>query len=86
MRATLLALLLSPLLVLSTQAPSGRFHRKKPKRAEPAVSYVLICESRSAYAYHGHMCHGLNRCRSAVSRVSRAQAAGSGYLPCRICY
>lgn len=86
MRATLITLLLSPLLAVAIQTPSVSYQRKKQKRVTPSVSYVLICESRSAYAYHSHMCHGLNRCRSAISRVSRTQAAEAGYVPCRICY
>ncbi len=49
-------------------------------------SKVLICNSQSAYAYHSHECHGLNRCKASISSVSESQARSSGYRPCKICY
>jgi|GEM_PF-1759080 len=47
---------------------------------------VLICNSKSSYAYHSHYCHGLNRCKSGVSKVTVPEAKRQGYRPCKICY
>ena len=47
---------------------------------------VLICNSRSAYAYHSHQCHGLKRCRSDIYEVTVSEAIQRGYSPCKICY
>ena len=54
-----------------------------PKKAE---SKVLICNSKNAYAYHSHYCHGLNRCKSRVSKVTISTAVSRGYRACKICY
>jgi uncharacterized protein YgiM (DUF1202 family) len=55
----------------------------KTKKVE---SYVLICNSSSAYAYHSYYCRGLNRCKSGVSKVTESEAQSRGYRPCKICY
>ncbi len=55
----------------------------KSKKVE---SYVLICNSSSAYAYHSYYCRGLNRCKSGTSKVSVSEAQNMGYRPCKICY
>ena len=34
---------------------------------------VLVCGGKSAYAYHSHYCHGLNRCKSGVDFFSLCQ-------------
>lgn len=67
------------------QTATGRY-RYQQKPTAPRVAYVYICESRRAYAYHSYQCHGLNRCRSGVSRVTAARARDYGYVPCKICY
>ncbi|MGF7216653.1 hypothetical protein GGR92_002820 [Spirosoma lacussanchae] len=69
------------------QGTTPQTDRHKPAlRPATATATVLICESRSAYAYHSHECHGLARCRSTISRVSTGSARSLGYKPCRICY
>lgn len=65
-------------------APHPRHTKHISKR--PTVATVLVCGSRSAYAYHSYECHGLNRCRSEVSRVSLSEARSMGYVPCKICH
>ncbi len=77
------------LLSVSTlirQGTATRTHQHKQVRKRPAVATVLICGSRSAYAYHSYECHGLARCRSGVSRVSASEAWNMGYIPRKICY
>lgn len=58
-------------------------HHKKHKKVE---AYVLICNSKSAYAYHSYQCRGLSRCRSSISKVKESEARSMGYSPCKICY
>ncbi len=65
---------------LSTQKPSAA------KQAPPKETTVIICNSKSAYAYHSHYCHGLNRCKAGTSNVTKTQAQNSGYRACKICY
>ncbi|RRB07867.1 hypothetical protein [Larkinella rosea] len=67
------------------QVPST-YQPQKQKRKAKAVPTVLICQSRSAYAYHQYECHGLARCRSPIARVTVAQARSMGYVPCKNCY
>lgn len=59
---------------------------KKHKKAKKVENYVLICNSKSAYAYHAYQCRGLSRCRSSVSKVTESEARAMGYSPCKICY
>lgn len=68
------------------QGTATRPHHRKQVSKRPAVVTVLVCGSRSAYAYHSAECHGLARCRSGVSRVSVSEARNMGYVPCKICY
>lgn len=70
----------------TSQRPAPRSTYQKHPRKAPAVASVLVCGSRSAYAYHSYECHGLNRCQSGVSRVSVSEARAMGYQPCKICY
>jgi endonuclease YncB( thermonuclease family) len=46
---------------------------------------VLICNSRSSYAYHSYQCRGLSRCTSGISKVTVKEAVNKGYQPCKIC-
>ena len=85
----ILALLLFGTSTIDAQTVRGHTgHRQthRAKRPAPRVVYVAICKSRSAYAYHAGMCHGLARCTHGVSRVSVTQARSYGYVPCKICY
>lgn len=59
---------------------------KESEKAKTETTMVLICKSKSAYAYHSHYCSGLNRCRSEVSKISIEQAKSRGYKACKICY
>ena len=87
-----LCLLISYAAPAQTAQPSGQTRtqynqqQKKKKKVIPREAQVLICQSRSAYAYHSYECRGLNRCRSEVSRVSVSEARNFGYVPCKICY
>lgn len=72
-------------LPVDAQAVTGRYSHKA-KRSDARVTYVAICESLSAYAYHSGMCRGLARCTHGVIQVSVAQARNAGYVPCKICY
>jgi len=56
-----------------------------PSSRTPTAT-VLICESKSAYAYHAYECSGLRRCRHTISKVSLADAKNAGYKPCKICH
>jgi hypothetical protein len=47
---------------------------------------VLICGSKSAYAYHSHRCKGLSRCGSEVKKMSLPDAKKQGYKACGFCY
>lgn len=47
---------------------------------------VLICQSKSAYAYHSHVCRGLGRCTHKVVKMSKEDAIKAGYKPCGFCY
>jgi uncharacterized protein YgiM (DUF1202 family) len=58
----------------------------KPYIPTKAENYVLICNSENSYAYHSHYCHGLNRCKASVSKVTISQAKAKGYRACGICY
>lgn len=49
-------------------------------------SYVIICLSKSAHAYHSHYCRGLSRCRSGTETVSLSTAKKKGYRACGYCY
>lgn len=50
------------------------------------VEYVMICKSKSAYAYHTYPCRGLKRCTHDVSKVTKSQTIRIGYKACKICY
>ncbi|MFK5854505.1 MAG: SH3 domain-containing protein [Bacteroidota bacterium] len=51
-----------------------------------AEAKVLICNSKSSYAYHNHYCRGLNRCKSDVGSVTVSTAVNRGYRACKNCY
>lgn len=54
---------------------------------EKAQTYVYICNSSSAYAYHSDInCRGLARCTHGVSKVTLEEAQRMGRKPCHICY
>jgi len=50
------------------------------------TSYVLICKSENAYAYHTHYCSGLKNCKSNILKLSISNAIHNGYKACRNCY
>lgn len=58
----------------------------KELRAVKPEQSVLICVSKSAYAYHRYYCRGLNRCTHTVNKVKVSEAKALGYIPCRNCY
>lgn len=51
-----------------------------------ASDTVLICKSKSAYAYHSHQCQGLKRCKSGIGSLTKKEAVNAGYKPCGFCY
>lgn len=67
----------------------NKYLKEKKTISTPQKStetYVLICNSSKAYAYHLYECGGLNRCKSGVSKVTISEAKAKGYRPCKICY
>ena len=59
---------------------------KKSDETKNSEDQVLICISKSAYAYHSHYCSGLNRCTHTVSKVAISDAEKMGYKPFGFCY
>ena len=49
-------------------------------------SYVLICVSPTAYAYHDHYCRGLKACTHEVKKITITRAVDIGRRPCGYCY
>jgi hypothetical protein len=47
---------------------------------------VLICNSKTAYAYHNHECRGLLECTHSVSSVTLEEAISLNKKPCKYCY
>jgi uncharacterized protein YgiM (DUF1202 family) len=52
----------------------------------PIEAKVLICVSKSAYAYHKAYCSGLKRCTHTVKELTKSEAQSIGRSPCKICY
>ena len=51
-----------------------------------AQTYVYVCNSSRAYAYHiDPNCSGLNRCTHGISKITLEEAQQMGRTPCRIC-
>jgi len=55
-------------------------------RIAKQTTYVLICDSPNAYAYHVKYCHGLNSCKREIMKVSLEKAIELGRKPCGNCY
>jgi hypothetical protein len=47
---------------------------------------VMICKSKSAFAYHLDYCTGLKRCKAKVVKMTLADAKLGGYKACGFCY
>lgn len=47
---------------------------------------VMICVSKTAYAYHSYACSGLNRCTHEIVKVTLQEAKERRYKPSHICY
>jgi hypothetical protein len=58
-----------------------------PARVFKRETYVYICDSRGAYAYHSSKdCRGLNRCSHGILKVTLADAVKVYHRkPCKIC-
>lgn len=52
----------------------------------PKKDSVLVCKSKSAYAYHKDYCSGLRRCKATVVKIPKSQAQDEGYRACKNCY
>lgn len=50
------------------------------------TEYVLICNSKSSYAYHSYQCRGLQRCTHDIIKITRQEAINRGRNACKICY
>ncbi len=70
--------------ILSTVNPANSIS-SFPKNAKQ-TTYVLICDSPNAYAYHVKYCHGLNSCKREIMKVSLEKAIELGRKPCGNCY
>jgi methylphosphotriester-DNA--protein-cysteine methyltransferase len=55
-------------------------------KGQAPTDSVLICKSKSAYAYHRYECKGLKHCTYTIVKVTKAQAVKMGYRPCKLCY
>jgi len=63
--------------------------KKASTAAKPAAkkeAMVLICLSKSSYAYHSYRCSGLSRCKAGTSSVTVTEAKNRGYRACKLCY
>ena len=60
---------------------------RHPVEPVKKVTYVYICNSSGAYAYHStESCRGLNRCSHGVLKVTLSDAVHKyGRRPCKIC-
>ncbi len=77
-------LLLLPIMLLLLSMQPGPTQSGEPKGKEQKV---LICNSKSSYAYHNKYCRGLKQCKSDVREVSVEQAKKMGKgKPCGYCY
>ena len=70
---------------LGNCGPTLRYTSPKTQ-SSAQESAVLVCMGKTAYAYHRRYCQGLNRCRSSVVKMSRAEAVSRGRSPCNYCY
>jgi hypothetical protein len=65
------------------------FARMSPVSAavtKPRTDSVFVCQSKSSYAYHSHLCSGLKHCKHGIVKMPRAEAIKMGYKACKICY
>ena len=53
---------------------------------DPNTTYVLICKSPTAYAYHSYECRGLARCTHKIEKVSLEDAIKLKKKACGYCY
>ena len=67
-------------------APAAKHHTPRP-RVFKKETYVYICNSNGAYAYHStKTCRGLNRCTHEILKVTLADAVNVyKRKPCKIC-
>ena len=70
---------------LSDYKPTIR-NQKKNSSHKKQETTVLICVSKTAYAYHRYRCRGLGRCTHSISKVSLNQAKRQGRRACKVCY
>lgn len=56
-------------------------------RHQKIETYVYICDSRTAYAYHSsENCSGLNRCSHKILKITLDEAINKYHRkPCKIC-
>ena len=47
---------------------------------------VLICVSKTAYAYHKESCSGFEKCTHETKEITISEAKEMDRKPCKICY
>jgi hypothetical protein len=71
-------------LTLSVNANTSHHYKHHTEKHQ---TYVYICNSSRAYAYHSDInCSGLNHCTHGISKVTLEEAQKMGRVPCRRCY
>ena len=65
---------------IKTESSSKSLASVKPE------TYVLICQSKTAKAYHSHNCRGLGKCTHEIVKVTLEEAQQMGRTPCGFCY
>ncbi len=70
------------------ESERGQSNELNSEDAQPenASGKVLICKSKSAYAYHARVCQGLKRCKATRDSVTKKEALEAGYRACKYCY
>lgn len=68
-------------IIISTAHASPLIRNSKAR-----TDSVYICLSKSAYAYHSHMCRGLANCSHKIIKISKAEAIRMNKRACKNCY
>jgi hypothetical protein len=86
MKKLLLLLVIFAIAIISSGAPPPAAE-KDHARTFKKETYVFICNSNGAYAYHStKSCRGLNRCTHEILKVTLSEAVNTyRRKPCKIC-
>ena len=81
-----LFILLSFITFTSSAHPDSHHHTRKFAQVK-TQTYVYICNSSKAYAYHCNLnCPGLKHCTHSISKITLQEAENMGRSACRECY